>query len=75
MTSDLNLLFGLDKLSGEEKFTDEALKNRDLRILKNQDGEAVLLYSFIDKDTILVTSNEKIFNAVLGKYLLQQAAR
>ena len=75
MTSDLNLLFGLDKLSGEEKFTDEALKNRDLRILKNQDVEAVLLYSFIDKDTILVTSNEKIFNAVLGKYLLQQAAR
>jgi hypothetical protein len=53
-------------------FEDEALRNKDLRILKNEKGEVVLLYSFVDRNTLIITSNEKIFTAVLGKYLINQ---
>ncbi len=56
-------------------FTDLALKNKDLRVLRDNNGKTILLYSFLDKKTLLITKNENIFNAVLGKYLISQQAR
>jgi hypothetical protein len=56
-------------------FTDEQLSNKDLRILKDQNGKTILLYSFLDKNTILITANEDIFSAMLGKYETSQLVR
>ncbi len=56
-------------------FTDESISNHDLRIVKDQTGKTVLLYSFLNKNTILITANEDIFSAILGKFVTSQLVR
>jgi len=56
-------------------FTDETYKNKDVRVIRNDSGKTVLLYGFIDKNTLVITANEKIFEAVLSRYLQQQLSR
>lgn len=77
MASDLSKIFNinqsLEELGGT--FTDEELRNKDLRILKNSEGKTTLVYSFIDKNTLVITKNEDIFNAILAKYLTNQNIR
>lgn len=75
MTSDLGQLFNLKISSSTNTFSDEALRNKDLRIVKNEAGKTVLLYSFVNKNTILITSNERIFNAILAKYITGELIR
>ena len=41
-------------------FNDLVLKNKDTRILKNKEGEMTLMYSFVDKNTIIITTQMKI---------------
>jgi hypothetical protein len=50
-------------------FSDEGLNNKDLRIVRDSGRQTVLLYSFLDKNTILITTNENTFGALLNKYL------
>ncbi len=72
MTKDIGVLFGIkpDAATSTPIFEDKTIKNKDLRILKDQNGKTILLYSFIDKKTLLITTNENIFNALLSKYLI-----
>lgn len=72
MTSDLGRLFAIPQNTGTttNSFTDEALRNKDLRILQDKNKKTILLYSFIDKNTLLITTNENVFGAVVGKYLI-----
>jgi hypothetical protein len=74
---DLGEIFGLDEnlASSTSLFKDEAVKNKDLRVLKNQSQKVVMIYSFISKNTLLITTNEDVFTAILGKYQLKQEAR
>ena len=72
MTNDIGAWFGVFGTS-TPKFQDEELRNKDLRVFKNENGNTILLYSFLDKDTLLITGNENIFSAILGKYLIQKA--
>src|SRR3989338_4351441 len=53
-------------------FKDESLKNKDLRVLKDESGKSVILYSFIDRNTLLITKNESIFGAILSKYFISK---
>ena len=74
MTSDLGGLFNIIQNASTTNsiFIDEALKNKDLRVLKNTDGKTILLYSFIDKNTMVITTNEGIFQGLLGKYMVSK---
>ncbi len=75
--SDVGSLFNISPetfASSTPVFQDEAFRNEDLRVLKDGNGNTILLYSFLDKNTLLITSNENIFTAILGKYLIQKAA-
>ena len=74
MVLDLGRLFTIFQNIGTttDTFIDKTLKNKDLRVLKKNDGKTVLLYSFIDKNTLVITTNENIFTAILGKYLISQ---
>lgn len=77
MVSDIGRVFGI-KVNFESStptFTDEALKNKDLRVLKDANNKKILLYSFVDKNTLIITTTENIFSAVLGKYLVGNQAR
>ncbi len=74
IVSDLGEIFGIAQNSGlsEKAFVDEELKNKDLRILKDQNNKTILLYSFIDRETLVITTNENIFEAIIGKYLISK---
>jgi hypothetical protein len=74
MASDLGAIFSLPA-DATVTFEDEALKNKDLRIVRGQDRKTVLLYTFLDKNTILITSNEGVFSAILGKFTTSQVSR
>ncbi|MDQ5949371.1 MAG: hypothetical protein QG589_497 [Patescibacteria group bacterium] len=56
-------------------FQDEEIRNKDVRILKNENQKTVLLYSFLNRNTFIITSNEAIFNAILGKFMTSQTIR
>jgi hypothetical protein len=75
MTSDLGEIFSVSQASTTSIFEDEALKNKDLRIIKDSSRKTILLYSFIDKNTILITTNENIFSAILGRYMTSKIAQ
>jgi hypothetical protein len=72
MTKDIGVLFGIKPDIGTSTpvFEDKTIKNKDLRILKDANGKTTLLYTFIDKKTLLITTNENIFGAILSKYLV-----
>lgn len=74
MVKDLGKLFSItEDTSGV--FIDEAIRNKDLRILKDSSNKTLLVYSFIDKNTLVITKNENIFNAILAKYLTSKNVR
>ncbi len=77
MSFDLGKLFSIQQNTSTTTriFTDQSLKNKDLRVLQDVSGKTVLLYSFIDKNTLLITTNENIFSAILGKYLVGKQVR
>lgn len=68
MQKDLDKVFSISKSIGTTTpFVDLAIKNKDLRILKDSTGKTQLLYSFIDKETLVITKNESIFGAIIGR--------
>lgn len=77
MISDLGQVFSLPQQSTTTPYvwSDEALQNKDLRIIKGADGKTILLYSFIDRNTLVIAQNENIFTAVLNKYLISKTIR
>lgn len=78
MPADLGKLFSIPvntSTTTAHVFTDEATSNKDLRILSNANGKTILLYTFLDKHTILITSTEEVFNAMLGKFVTNKLVR
>lgn len=74
--NDMGKMFGLNtSASGTNIFEDEAIRNKDLRVLKDKEGNTILAYSFIDKNTLVITKNEDVFNAILAKYVTSQNVR
>ena len=64
---DLAPLFGVR--DGGGGFTDVVIKNRDARILENDAGETVLLYSFLDKKTLIITTDNTTFDELVRRFL------
>lgn len=74
---DIGKLFSISTEAkyARDEFKDEALRNKDLRILQDENKRTVLLYSFIDKNTILITSNEDVFLSIMAKYNVSKQIR
>ncbi|MCR4306633.1 MAG: hypothetical protein NUV42_01560 [Candidatus Yonathbacteria bacterium] len=51
----------------DRNFQDFVLKNRDLRVLYNGTGEIVLLYSFYDNNTIVVSTSPDTLDEVTSR--------
>ncbi len=75
MSKDLGELFSVSSSLYGTTFVDEEYKNKDLRVLRDAEGKVAMLYSFIDKNTLLITANENVFSAILGKYVISQQVR
>ena len=76
LQKDIGVLFDIEQNASTtiNIFVDRSLKNKDLRILKDSVGNTLLLYSFVDKNTLIITKNETVFGAILPKYLIHKAA-
>lgn len=64
---DFYKLFGLETTEVLNSFQDIVIRRNDVRILKDQKGETVLLYSFINKNMLIITTNEEALNKILFK--------
>ena len=51
-------------------FRDRVISNKDVRELTDSSGNTIVMYTFADKDTILVTTNEKSLRELLDKILV-----
>ena len=49
-------------------FVDSVIKNKDTRILRGKNGKTELLYSFVDKNTIIITTNEHTLEEVFVRH-------
>jgi len=50
-------------------FKDRVISNKDVRELDDASGVPIILYAFADKDTIVITTNEKSLKELLDKLL------
>ena len=57
------------KIEINTSFEDITIKNKDARILKNNRNDTVLLYSFLDKNTLLITSSESVFQDLANRLI------
>lgn len=49
-------------------FFDQVVENRDVRVVKNQAGDILLLWTFLDRNTILITTNEYTLREVITRF-------
>lgn len=48
-------------------FHDAVIKNKDIRIFKNESGQTLLMYSFLDKNTLVITSSENAIRDIVTR--------
>ncbi len=56
-------------------FEDLVIKNKDTRILRDSERNIVLIYSFLDKNTLLITTSDDVFKNVLNKFVNSKLVR
>lgn len=56
-------------------FSDAIIQNKDVRELRDANGNIILLYAFVDRKTLLITTNENTFKEILSRYLSSQIVR
>jgi len=49
------------------RFEDTIVANRDVRILRDTQGRAIMLYGYADKETLIIARNEASFAALLTR--------
>jgi len=62
-----NLNFFFPYQETNRVFEDLSINDRDLRILRNQNGEIIILYSFLDKKTLFVANSEIVLKEILER--------
>lgn len=73
LPQEMGAVFGYSPSSG--RFVDKVIMNRDIREYVTGSGETLFLYTFIDKDTILMTTSEAIVPIVLERIEKQTYVR
>ena len=67
LSEDLSLFISssTDKLS--INFIDELIQNHDIRVLKSESGRDALVYGFVNRNTIVITSDRETFSEVANQ--------
>jgi len=55
------------ELLRKHPFKDKVILNRDTRVMLDDDGELMMLYSFINSETIIMTTNEGTLKDIIGR--------
>lgn len=59
----------------QENFQDMVIKNKDTRVLKDSFGNIVLMYSFLDRENLVITTNEQTFVEILNRFFASKTVR
>ncbi len=51
-----------------QRFGDKRIRNKDLRLVTDAAGQTFLLYTFLDQNTLLITTNEATFTKVFERF-------
>jgi hypothetical protein len=50
-----------------KEFEDITARNKDARVLRSETGEILLLYSFFDNNTLIITENDEAMRSLINK--------
>lgn len=71
MASDLGPFFStfpfLPTLASDSSFKDETRYNKDLRVLRNSEGQIILLYTFFNNEKLIITDSEETMRILLSR--------
>jgi len=70
MAREILPIFGNESVSQDiatKRFQDIVIKNRDLRALIDDNGQIILLYSFFDKETVIIATAEETLDEIIGR--------
>jgi hypothetical protein len=78
MRQDLNPLFSrtpsphqgnenADLTAAQNKFVDRIVENHDTRVIENPYGDILLLWGFVDRNTLVITTNEATFREIISR--------
>ncbi len=79
MVEDILPLFAssdeLNSVPSVSLFADKTINNVDVRILKDTNGNTVLLYGFVGTGMLVITDNEESFRTISGRLQSQELTR
>lgn len=61
--------------TGGTTFEDKIIRNKDVRLTRNLEGVVVLVYGFLDKETLAITTSEATFLEILDRFEKQTYVR
>lgn len=67
LSEDLSLFISSSTETLSVNFTDELVQNHDIRVLKSESGRDALVYGFINRNTIVITSDRETFSEVANQ--------
>jgi hypothetical protein len=53
--------------SEQKKFQDAVILNKDVRLIRDENNQIILLYSIIDKETIVITTSDTTFKVIIDR--------
>ncbi|MCK5285686.1 MAG: hypothetical protein KAJ58_00450 [Candidatus Pacebacteria bacterium] len=59
----------------EFEFKDLVIKNKDTRAILNNSGEIIFIYSFVDKNTIVITTDKNVLQEISNRLILKTQKR
>jgi hypothetical protein len=57
----------IESNQADQSFTDETVDSHDVRALKDNQGHTLVLYGYVDKQTLIIARNEAAFTLLLNK--------
>lgn len=69
MINDLNPILKINTDALGRPFTDQVLINKDVRAVTSPDGSIILLYGFLDNQTLVITTSAETFQNINSRYV------
>lgn len=66
MPDEIAMIFNYQNTT-QGKFQDRVIRNRDIREYVNENGEILFLYTFINQNTVLITTSEAVVPAIVDR--------
>jgi hypothetical protein len=67
MPEDLDIFIKDNAETLADRFVDELIQNHDIRVLKTESGSDALVYGFVNRNTIIITSDRNTFSEVANQ--------